>query len=136
MTLVHRISVPILANSARTAVAGVISYWIAGLFRLPEAYWATITTLVVMQSTLGSSAEDFRRATCRYGTWAHSWARCLAKYFPINVPIFGLGVFALGIVCAALNLGNAYRMAARDARGNHAGWKDLCHTLNRVSSFH
>jgi uncharacterized membrane protein YccC len=107
MTLVHRISVPILANSARTAVAGVISYWIAGLFRLPEAYWATITTLVVMQSTLGAALKISAERLA--GTVLGA---LLAKYFPINVPIFGLGVFALGIVCAALNLGNAYRMAA------------------------
>ena len=55
MTFAKRISVPVAANSARTAVAAVISYWVAGLFRLPEAYWATISTLVVMQSTLGAA---------------------------------------------------------------------------------
>ena len=91
-------------------MAGVISYWIAGLFRLPEAYWATITTLVVMQSTVGAALKISAERLAGTVLGALMGA-LLAKYFPINVPIFGLGVFALGIVCAALNLGNAYRMA-------------------------
>ena len=111
MSLAHRIGASVVANSARTAVAGVISYWIAGLFRLPEAYWATITTLVVMQSTLGAALKISAERLAGTVLGALMGA-LLAKYFPINVPIFGLGVFALGIVCAALDLGNAYRMAS------------------------
>jgi len=40
---------------ARTTIAAIVSLIVARLFRLPEAYWAAITTLVVMQSTLGTS---------------------------------------------------------------------------------
>ena len=44
-----------LVHAARTTVAAVVSYLIARLFRLPEAYWAPISTLIGMQSTLGAS---------------------------------------------------------------------------------
>ena len=40
-----------LAHSARTAVAAVLSLVVARALRLPEAYWATVTTLIIMQST-------------------------------------------------------------------------------------
>ena len=37
-------------HSARTAAIAVGSFLIARLLRLPEAYWAAITTLIVGQS--------------------------------------------------------------------------------------
>ena len=43
---------PSLAYAIQTTVAAVASYLIARLFRLPEAYWAPISTLIGMQSTL------------------------------------------------------------------------------------
>jgi uncharacterized membrane protein YccC len=42
-------------HSLRTAVAAVGSLLIARFCRLPEPYWATVTTIVVMQSTLGAA---------------------------------------------------------------------------------
>jgi uncharacterized membrane protein YccC len=42
----------VLTYSARTALAAKASLLVARLFALPEAYWAPITTLVAMQSSL------------------------------------------------------------------------------------
>src|ERR1700738_1281829 len=42
-------------DAARTAGAAIVSYLGARLFQLPEAYWAPISTLIVMQSTLGAA---------------------------------------------------------------------------------
>jgi uncharacterized membrane protein YccC len=42
-------------NATRTAVEAIVSYPVARLFGLPEAYWAAIPTLIVMQSTLGAA---------------------------------------------------------------------------------
>ena len=42
-------------HSARTAVAAVVSLFVARWVGLSESYWAAITTLVVMQSTLGAA---------------------------------------------------------------------------------
>ena len=44
-----------LSHAARTALAAVASLIVARLCRMPEAYWAPITTIIVMQSTLGAA---------------------------------------------------------------------------------
>lgn len=46
---------PVVVHSARTAVVAVSSLLAAQLSRLPEAYWAPITTVVITQSSLGSA---------------------------------------------------------------------------------
>lgn len=43
---------PSIAHVGLAAIAAVSSYLIAHLFRLPEAYWAPMSTLIVMQITL------------------------------------------------------------------------------------
>ena len=48
-------NLPSITHSIRTAVAATVSVIIAGLVHTPEAYWAAIATLVVMQSTLGAT---------------------------------------------------------------------------------
>src|SRR6202795_1814096 len=53
--IVARKNPPSLVLAARTAVAAVVSYLIARLFRLPEAYWAPISTVIGMGSTLGAA---------------------------------------------------------------------------------
>src|SRR5438034_9042724 len=44
-----------ITHAIRTAVAATVSVVIARLVQMPEAYWAAIATLVVMQSTLGAT---------------------------------------------------------------------------------
>ena len=39
-------------------------------------------------------------------------AALLTTYFGSNLMVFGLGVFALGLICAALRLEDAYRLAS------------------------
>jgi uncharacterized membrane protein YccC len=101
-----------LKHSLRTAVAAVVSLLVARLFRLPETYWAAISTLIVMQSNLGMalpiSAQRF------IGTAVGAFFGGLAgTYFPANVAAFGVAVFAIGVVCAALKVERAaYRYAS------------------------
>ena len=40
-----------VAHAAQTAIAVVLSLMIVRVFRSPEAYWAPMSTLIVMQST-------------------------------------------------------------------------------------
>jgi len=46
---------PTMTSSARTAVAVMFSLLVARLFPLPETYWAAISTLIVMQTSLGEA---------------------------------------------------------------------------------
>ena len=100
-----------LVRSTRTAIAAVISLIVARGLGLPEAYWATITTLIIMQSTLGAAlaVSEQRFAGTALGA---ALAALLATYFGSNMIVYGLGVFAIGLICAALRLGEAYRLAS------------------------
>jgi uncharacterized membrane protein YccC len=84
---------------------------IARLFRLPEAEWAAISTMVVTQSTLGAalSISGERFAGTALGAFAGG---LLATYLRSGMLAFVVGLFALGLVCAVLRLDRAaYRFA-------------------------
>ena len=100
----------VVEDSARTALAAVGSFLIARLLRMPEAYWATISTIIVMQSTLGAALTVSwqRFAGTVLGTASGA---LLSTYFRSNLGMFGAGVFLIGLVCAVLRLGTAYRFA-------------------------
>ena len=102
---------PLVVNSARTAAAAVVSLVVARLFRLPEAYWAPITTLVITQSSLGAalsvSCERFMGTVLGAAVGA-----IVGSSFGPNILIFGAGVFILGLLSAAANSNrNAFRFA-------------------------
>lgn len=100
----------VLANSARTAIAAVASFLIARLFHMPEAYWAPILTLVIMQSTLKASLQTSGERFV--GTILGAVAGgVMGMIFAESWWAFGSGVFVLGIVCALLQLQNSYRFA-------------------------
>ncbi len=92
---------PVLEHSTRTAIAAVGSFLVARMFRLPEAYWAPITTLVITQSSLGAAVtvSSQRLVGTALGALVGALA---ATYFGRNVGVFCAGVFILGLVCAAV----------------------------------
>jgi uncharacterized membrane protein YccC len=101
-----------LMHAARTAVAGVVSYVIARLFSLPEAYWAAISTLIVMQSTLGAAlpVSVQRFAGTALGCAAGA---VTASYFRGNPWAFGAAIFLIGMLCAGFRVErSAYRYAS------------------------
>lgn len=98
-------------HAAQTAIAAVVSLLIARLFRLPEAYWAAITTLIVMQSTLGAAWALSKQRLAGTAMGAAAGA-LLTTYVSSNAAVFGVGVFALGVICALVRVErNAYRYA-------------------------
>lgn len=106
-----RIDWLIVEDSVRTAIAGAASYLIARMLGMPEAYWATFSALIVTQSSLGAAATiSWQRLA---GTvLGAGLGGVLATYFHASLLVFALGVFLLGILCALLRLGVAYRFAA------------------------
>ena len=104
-----RTRLTVLKHSLRTAVAAMASLVAARLCRLPEAYWAPITTLVVTQSSLGAAfSVSWRRFV---GTLLGALIGGLvASYFPPNIFLFGATVLILGPLCALLRVDrSAYR---------------------------
>jgi uncharacterized membrane protein YccC len=99
----------ILVHSARTAVAAVVSVLVARLFRLPEAYWAPITTIVITQSSLGAALKVSWQRFVGTGLGATLGA-IVASHFEPHVLVFGASVFILGLLCPlALADRSAYR---------------------------
>lgn len=102
---------PVVAHSARTAAAAVVSLLVARLFKLPEAYWAPITTLVITQSSLGAAlAVSWQRFV---GTALGAVVGAIvASRFGPSVLVFGAGVFILGLLSAvARSDRSAYRFS-------------------------
>jgi len=100
-----------VAHSVRTALAAVVSILVARALRLPEYYWAPITTLVVMQSTLGAALTVSGERIVGTALGAVAGA-LLAPRFGSSVVIFGAGVLVLGLICSLLRIGrSAYRFS-------------------------
>lgn len=100
-----------LIHSARTTVGAVLSWYLARLFKQPEPYWATITAMVVTQSTLGAAmtVSEQRFAGTVIGAVVGG---VLASYFPHSLLAFGAAVFVMGVLCALVRLDqSAYRFA-------------------------
>ncbi|MGA3292601.1 MAG: FUSC family protein [Candidatus Acidiferrales bacterium] len=109
--VLSRLSWQGLEHPVRTTVAAVASLLVARLFRLPEAYWAAITTLVVMQSNIEDAMTSSWQRFVGTALGAAAGA-LLAMYFGPSAIVFGAGVFVLGLVCAVLHLDRpAYRFA-------------------------
>src|SRR6267143_6073854 len=100
---------PVVAHSLRTAVVAVASVLVARLFRLPEAYWAAVTTLVITQSSLGAALTvSWQRFI---GTVLGAVVGAIvASHFGPHVLVFGTCVFILGLLRAVAHLDlTAYR---------------------------
>ena len=90
-------------------MAAFASVFAAALFRLPETYWAAITTLVITQSSLGAALSvSWQRFV---GTALGALVGALVgAYFAGSPLIFATCVFILGLVCAVAGADrSAYR---------------------------
>ncbi|MGA3325859.1 MAG: FUSC family protein [Terriglobia bacterium] len=100
-----------LVHSVQTTIAAVVSVLIARLCKLTESYWAAITTMIVMQSTLGAALTISKRRLAGSALGATMGA-LLATYAGKSVLGFGAGIFLRGVICAVLHMErSAYRYA-------------------------
>jgi uncharacterized membrane protein YccC len=99
-----------LRQAIKTGIAGSVSLYLAELFRLHEGYWAVISAVIVMQSSIGAaiSAAWSRMAGTAIGAFIGA---LFAALWGVNVPSFGLAVTITVLVCAFLGLLDSYRLA-------------------------
>jgi uncharacterized membrane protein YccC len=103
---------PTVAHAAQTAVAAVLSFLIARLFRLPEAYWAPIATLIVMQSTLDAALPVSVKYLAGTAVGA-AVGGVTATYFDSSVWAFGVVLFIIGLLGVVLRVErSAFRYAS------------------------
>jgi uncharacterized membrane protein YgaE (UPF0421/DUF939 family) len=109
--IIARKSLPTPMSALRTAVAASASLLVARLLRLPNDYWAVVSCIIVMQSTLGTAlAVSVQRFA---GTAIGAAVAALAAtYFYGNALAYGVSLFAIGMFCWALRIErSAFRYA-------------------------
>ncbi len=85
-------NLPSMTHAIRTAVAATVSVIIARLVQMPEAYWAAIATLVVMQSTLGATLTLSVERIVATAVGASAGA-LEASYFRANLVAYAVAIF-------------------------------------------
>jgi uncharacterized membrane protein YgaE (UPF0421/DUF939 family) len=99
-----------LLHSARTAVAALLSLLLARALKLPEFYWAPISTIVILLSPSDPLTLAWQRfAGTALGALVGG---LIATFFPMTWMVYGAGILICGILSALLRLGGAYRFAA------------------------
>src|SRR5438270_8160403 len=96
-------NLPSIMHAIRTAVAATASVLIARLAGMPEAYWAAIATLVVMQSTLGATLTLSIARIVATAVGA-SVGALEANYFGANLVAFAVAIFLVGLLSIASRL--------------------------------
>ena len=99
-----------IVDWVRTTVATVASFLLARLLRMPEYYWAPISTIVIIQSTIPPRTLGWQRFV---GTAVGAvLGAALATFFHPTAWIYGLGMLLCGVLAWVLRVSGAYRFAA------------------------
>jgi uncharacterized membrane protein YccC len=96
-------NLPSITHAIRTGVAATVSVMIARLVQMPEAYWAAIATLVVMQSTLGATVTLSIERIVATAVGA-SVGAIETNYFRANLAAFAITIFLVGLLSIAFRL--------------------------------
>jgi uncharacterized membrane protein YgaE (UPF0421/DUF939 family) len=100
-----------LLHVVRTTLTATIALLLAQFAGLPEAYWAAVAALIVMQSTLGAALQVSLQRFAGTVLGAALGA-VIATLWGRGPAVFGAGVLAGGGLCALLRLDRAaYRFA-------------------------
>jgi uncharacterized membrane protein YccC len=100
-----------LRHAIKTGVAAVVCLYVTELFQLPQGYWAAISAMIVLQSSVGATVNA---SLSRFAGTAIG-----AVLGGLFVKLWGSHVWALGAAvtitvwsCAALGLRDSYRLAS------------------------
>src|SRR5438067_997753 len=105
-------NLPSIGHSIRTAAAATLSVVVARLVHMPEAYWAAIATLVVMQSTLGATLTLSIERIVATAVGA-SVGALEANFLGANLVAFAVAIVLIGLLSIAFRLEKtAYRYAS------------------------
>jgi uncharacterized membrane protein YgaE (UPF0421/DUF939 family) len=99
-----------LLTASRTTIATIAALLLARSLKLPEFYWAPISTIVILLSAVNPLTLAWQRFA---GTALGAVVGALIASYPRqNWMVYGAGIFLCGIFSAVLRLGAAYRFAA------------------------
>jgi len=97
-------------RSLKTALAAGICYALTSLLKMPEGFWASISSIVVMQSEVGATMRASRDRF--FGTTIGALIGWLTgMMFGNNLYAFASAVLVAMMVCGLLGLQSASRLA-------------------------
>ncbi len=101
-----------MEHSARTGIGAAASLETARLLGMPEAYWAPITTLILLQYNLGA-AWDISKSRLIGTVLSAASGGLVVTYIQPGIIVLGPMIFVFGLICSFLHLGqSAYRFAS------------------------
>jgi uncharacterized membrane protein YgaE (UPF0421/DUF939 family) len=110
MANTYKLTFNTLMDAARTTVAAVVSLLLARILKLPEFYWAPISAIVIIESTIDPKTLAWQRfAGTALGA---AMGALIATFFPPNAVVYGAGIFLSGALCAPFGISGAFRFAA------------------------
>jgi uncharacterized membrane protein YgaE (UPF0421/DUF939 family) len=110
MAKTYKLTLDTLLDAARTTVAALVSMLLARLLKLPEFYWAPISAIVIIQSTIDPRTLAWQRFA---GTALGAvLAALIATFLPTSALVYAGAIFLCGVLCALLRFRGAYRFAA------------------------
>jgi uncharacterized membrane protein YgaE (UPF0421/DUF939 family) len=104
-----------LLDAVRTALAAVVAMLLGRLLGMPEYYWAPISTIVIMQSTLPVMTHGWQRflGTALGAILGIAFASLTHPVTTLSfAALYALGVFLCGVVTFLVGVGGAFRFAA------------------------
>jgi uncharacterized membrane protein YgaE (UPF0421/DUF939 family) len=97
-------------DSARATLAAVGSLLLARLLKLPESYWAPISAIVIIESTIDARTLSWQRFA---GTALGAvLGAIIATFFSGTLPVYAAAIFLCGMLCWLFRMRGAYRFAA------------------------
>ena len=110
MANIYKLTLHTLLDAARTTIAAVGALLLARLLKLPEFYWAPISAIVIIQSTIDPRTLAWQRfAGTALGA---ALGALIATFFSGSALVYAAAVFLCGLLCALFRLRGAYRFAA------------------------
>lgn len=99
----------LLIHAAKTALAATFCWWLAQRFHLPDGYWGPISTIIVLQSNVGSTVTASRERLL--GTLIGAALGFSFSLFGPPLLSYTLAVLAAIIFCGLMGLRNSSRLA-------------------------
>ena len=110
MTGTYKLTRDTLLDALRTTLAAVVSMLLARALKLPDYYWAPISAIVIIESTIDPRTVSWQRfAGTALGA---ALGAVIATLFPANALVYAVAIFLCGLLCALLRFRGAYRFAA------------------------